>query len=164
MNRAWGWIIGAGAAVALVYWLKRSGSGGSVLVSGPVVATGAGGGVFEKLAAAIYDFEDPNRNGPASRNNNPGNLKPPNGGIFWNGQTGVDAHGFAVFGNFVDGWNALITNLKTHFSKNPNQTLLAYFNSYTSDGAAVAANYAAFVAKRIGASVTNTLAQIGGGL
>lgn len=129
-------------------------------------------GMLQQLAQAIYDFEDPNKNAVATRNNNPGNMKPPNGGIFWPNQTGVDSRGFAIFKSLGDGFNALVNDLKIKSTKHPDWTLQNLFNVWLGasdpnsappaiEGNAV--NYAKYVAGKLGAAVTTTLAQLTGG-
>jgi hypothetical protein len=62
-----------------------------------------------------------------TRNNNPGDLKPPMGlSTYWDGQTGTDPEGFAVFATSEWGWQALRTDLSTHAFKNPEQSLAGF--------------------------------------
>jgi hypothetical protein len=65
-------------------------------------------------------------------NNNPGNLRPPKG-VTYEGQIGVDEHGFAVFEKPEYGRNALVQDIKSKFKqglRNPN----ALIDKYTPAG------------------------------
>lgn len=118
-----------------------------------------------QLAAAIQHREGFSPGTRSYRNNNPGNLRPPNGSAtYWTGQTGVDSGGFAVFGSYEDGWNALLTNLSVHAQKNPDQTIGDYFQQYApaSDGNDPVA-YAAFVANQLGVDPDTTLGDLSAG-
>lgn len=101
----------------------------------------------------------PNR---PTRNNNPGDLKPPNGaGNFWAGQVGVDSEGFAIFATANDGWAALMTNIRAHIARHPGQTILQWIESYApaSDGNDPA-SYAAAIAAAVGSSVQTALGDL----
>ena len=97
-----------------------------------------------------------------NRNNNPGDLRPPNGaGNYWAGQIGVDSDGFAVFGTSDAGWNALYTNLNTHIGNNPTQTLADYIAQYApaNDGNDPT-SYADNVAAALGVDSSDQLGDI----
>lgn len=115
------------------------------------------------LAWAIAMQEsDAGRLGRGAANCNPGNLRPPNGAAnFWQGQTGVDARGFAIFGSMAVGWAKLESNLRTHCRENPNQTLGEYIASYApaSDGNEPV-EYAQKVAARLGVDTEIPLKQL----
>lgn len=94
------------------------------------------------------------------RNNNPGNLKPPNGGIFWPGQTGVDSGGFAQFATWEDGMQALENDLAVHISDNPDQTITQYFAQYSPDSTGLSGQYGANVAAALGISPDTLLGDL----
>lgn len=163
-------------AVLVALWvLGRSGAGKQVAEAVQDSAASArviGDGMLQKLAQAIYDFEDPKRNAVATRNNNPGNLRPPDGKAnFWKGQVGVAKGGYAVFASFGDGWAALLGDLKIKARKHPTWNLQNLFNVWLGGGAnsappaaeGNAVTYAQFVARKLGAAVSTTLGQISGG-
>lgn len=95
------------------------------------------------------------------RNNNPGNLRP--NSMMFAGQTGVDPNGFAVFPDYQTGYNALITDLQTHFNRNPGQTLADFIRSYASSSPVdQQASYIAALASGLGVSPDTPLSQIQG--
>lgn len=125
----------------------------------------SGSGMLDRLARAVYGFEDPNKNQVATRNNNPGNLKPPDGKAnFWQGQTGVDDRGFAIFDSMDNGFRAL----KMQFSLHPDWSLQQFFAHYlngktgatqtTKEGNPL--TYAAKVAAAVGASVSSKIGDL----
>lgn len=156
---------------ALIAWFLHTDLGVQVSTAASSAASGVGDNLIN-LAHAIYDFEDPNRDQVATRNNNPGNLKPPNAGVFWSNQTGVDGRGFAVFASLQDGFNALVQDLRVKATNHPDWTLQQLFNVWlgggpntappSSEGNAV--NYAKFVADKLGVAITTTLGQIKAGV
>jgi hypothetical protein len=136
-----------------------------VIVGAVILYAWASGGsdmgqsVIEKIAAAIQSFEGYFPGSVSFRNNNPGNLK------FANqpGATGQDARGFAIFDNFDDGQEALLTLLNKRAAQHPEWTLLDLFNSYAppTDNNNPA-QYADFVATRTGLTSDTTLSEIAG--
>ena len=94
------------------------------------------------------------------RNNNPGNLKPPNGGIYWPGQTGVDGGGFAVFDSWADGMSALQNNLAVHIANNPSQSITDYFAQYSPDSTGLSGEYGANIAAALGISPDTLLGAL----
>lgn len=128
-----------------------------------------GGDVFAQLAQAIYDFEDPFKTATATRNNNPGNMRPPNGSAtYWPGQTGVDSRGFAVFDSLSSGMAALIGDLKYKATHHPDWSIQDLFNVWLGGAPGVPPNpsqgnavtYAQFVAQKIGVAISTTLGQL----
>jgi len=127
-------------------------------------------GLLDAFARAIYDFEGSGAGTLATRNNNPGNLRPPNGGLYWPGQTGVASGGYAIFQTFTDGWNALISDIQHKVNTHPEWTIQDFFNVWLGGAPGVsppaaegnAVNYAKYVADRIGAAVTSTLGSLFG--
>jgi hypothetical protein len=131
-------------------------------------------GDVRKWAEAIKQHEgwipptQKNTRGSRSyRNNNPGNLK-------FDGQagaTGADKDGFAIFPSESLGMAALERDLTAKVRKYPNYSLLQIMTRYlggdvndpkvTGEGDPFA--YAAFVAKKIGASISDTLGKLFGG-
>lgn len=132
---------------------------------------GGADSMLQNLADAITQHEsggDPNALN--YRNNNPGNLRSPNGNSsFWQGQTGVDGQGFAIFDSFANGMRALLMNLKIKATQHPNWNLQNLFANWlgnpdptrpeiTTEGNPF--TYAADVAKQIGKSVSTTLGDL----
>lgn len=82
---------------------------------------------IEAIADAIQVFEGWHPQTKSYRNRNPGNLE---------GGSKVDAKNYDVFGTLVDGYQALLNELKAKFSGHnhhgvgPNSTLLDLFNIY----------------------------------
>lgn len=66
----------------------------------------------------------------ADRNNNPGNLRPGSGRVLWDGQTGTDPDGFAVFGSRDAGLSAarkqVMLDYTQHGLKTPAQLAAKY--------------------------------------
>lgn len=154
-------LVGFGAW--LLFW-RTSSNGNAATDNG---ATGTD--MLTQLAQAIYDFEDPQRNAVATRNNNPGNLRPPGGSSsFWPGQTGVDDRQFAVFDSFASGWNALVGDLTYKATHHSNWSLQDLFDVWLGGAPGVsppaaegnAVNYATRVASQIGVSITTTLGSL----
>lgn len=155
--------------VLVVAWLL-----GNVNSTGSGSDSGSSGGIFgdalKNLALAIYEFEDPKRDAVATKQNNPGNLRPPGGSsTFWPGQTGVNpSNGIAIFQTFEDGFNALLGDLRIKSSKHPDWNLQNLFNVWlgggpntappSSEGNAV--TYARFVADKLGVAITTTLGSL----
>jgi hypothetical protein len=113
-----------------------------------------------KLAQAVTNEEGQpgDRN---YRNNNPGNLKPPDGSAnYWVGQVGVDPDGFAIFDTWASGMNALVTNLSVHVANNPNQTLTQYFAQYSPDSTGLSGAYGAAIASALGVTPDTTLGSL----
>jgi len=107
------------------------------------------------LASAIARQEGYGQPGPATRNNNPGNLMSPPGGQ-WAGQTGVDANGFAVFDNPQDGWNALDKDI----SANAGLSLSDFISKYAPPSENNTAAYISNVSSWTGASPDESVADI----
>lgn len=165
MRRGDGWLLALMAAAAglwLYYfsgWFSGSGGGSGEMNDS----------TLDKLARAIYDFEDPKKNSVATRNNNPGNLKAPNGKPnFWQGQTGVDERGFAIFDSMDNGFRALKMQFTIEAGRHPNWTLLQFITDFLGGNPAAPAvskegnpfTYAAAVASKVGASVGSTLSNL----
>lgn len=92
-------------------------------------------------ASAIYDFEDPKKTGPATRNNNPGNIEDSSGNK-------------VVYGSMAEGWVALYSDLSAKIAKYPNFTFDQIMSRYAdgvSDGSTTTGglSYAKFVVGRI---------------
>lgn len=87
----------------------------------------------------------------SDRNNNPGNLRPGEGKIIWNGQTGTDGEGFAVFSSREAGIRAADLNLQAYARHGYNTpwSIISHWSS-TDQGA-----YTTAVAKGLGVG-TNT--------
>lgn len=88
----------------------------------------------------------------ADRNNNPGNLIPPNGRIIWQGQTGVDSRGFAIFSSREAGIRAADLNLQT-YAKHGYDTVheIIYGNNGSNGWSATdQAAYQDYVANKLG--------------
>jgi hypothetical protein len=159
-------------AVLVVLWLLGN-SSSTGTSSGSTSSGGSFGDSLKNLAAAIYDFEDPKRNAVATRQNNPGNLRPPGGSSsFWTGQIGVNPlNGIAIFATFEDGFNALLHDLSIKASKHPDWNLQNLFNVWLGGGPNTAppaaegnaVTYAQYVADRLGVAISTTLGQLKGG-
>lgn len=135
---------------------KQSSSGGAP--GGE--ANSGGASLLSEWARAIAAFEGWGKSGSlAQRNNNPGNLR-------YAGQSGAvqGERGFAKFSTPEAGWAALERQLGLYVARDPNKTLAQQMAVYAPslDGNDPAA-YAAYVAKRLGASVTDTLGSLFGG-
>ena len=61
------------------------------------------------------------------RNNNPGNLE---GDLHWDGQTGVDDKGYAVFSSWQKGMRALMINLRNQQALHGLDTISAILNQF----------------------------------
>lgn len=118
--------------------------------------------VLEKMAEAIKKYEGWYVGSRSYRNNNPGNLK-------YNSQKGAigaDTNGFAVFGTYQDGWNALINQIDLAFSGKsklyyPEMTLIEFFNVYAPKSDNNDPNaYALFVAQKLGVSPQTKLKDL----
>ena len=109
------------------------------------------------LLDAIQHFEGGNPGDLNMRNNNPGNLKFANQA----GATGADSRGFAIFPDYATGRDALAAQISLDLKRNPNQTLLDFISKYspaTDSNNPLA--YASYVAKKLGASITDSLSSI----
>lgn len=115
---------------------------------------------IDRVAEAIMVFEGMKPGSVSYRYSNPGNLR-------WSATAERIEDGYAQFATFSDGWNALVYDLKskcngkTKTGLTPQSTVLDLFHKYAppSDNNDPAA-YAAFVAKRAGIKVTDTLASL----
>ncbi len=86
-------------------------------------------------------------------NNNPGNLRS------GPGQTG-SAGGYAIFGSFGDGWNALVTWIKSHAASHPDWNFADMMNVYAPAGDNNNPGaYADYVANYVGADPTQTVSS-----
>ena len=93
-----------------------------------------------------------------TRNNNPGDLKPPmNLSTFWDGQDGVDSEGFATFANEWWGWRALRVNIQTHAQKNPEQSLAGFIAQFAPSSENNTAAYTHAVGSVLGIDPVTTL-------
>lgn len=88
----------------------------------------------------------------AERNNNPGNLIPGVGKIIWNGQTGTDDQGFAIFASKDYGIRAADLNLQTYAKKGYDTVHEIIYGSSGSNGwsATDQSAYQDYIAKNIG--------------
>jgi hypothetical protein len=93
-----------------------------------------------------------------TRNNNPGDLKPPMGlSTYWDGQTGTDAEGFAVFEGEDWGWRALKIDVSTHALKNPEQSLAGFIAQFAPSTENNTLAYTEAVASALGVNAVTTL-------
>ena len=162
------WLLGGGASLNLGG--GASSDGGSSDTGDSSSSSGSGDSMLRKLAQAIYDFEGSGPNTVATRNNNPGNMKPPDGSSnYWSGQVGVDSRGFAIFDSLDDGFTALMGDLKHKINLHPDWTLEGLFNVWLGSGdpnkaplarEGNAVNYAKSVAAKLGASINSTLGSL----
>lgn len=106
--------------------------------------------ILEAIADAIYAFEGNKPNNRAYRNRNPGNLRASK----W--PHTMDARGYCVFATFIEGYSALLEDLrgkatgKNSHGLNLDSTLLQIMNVYAPGGDnndPIA--YAAYLASRI---------------
>ena len=86
------------------------------------------------------------------RNNNFGNLQALPRGQMWDGQTGVDPAGYAVFATPEAGMKAAQTNLNTYATKHGINTVAGVISRWAPQGAAGnnTGNYISFVANQLG--------------
>jgi hypothetical protein len=103
---------------------------------------------LEYFADAIMHFEGWALGSVSYRNRNPGNLEGAKTAI------GKDARGYSVFGSFVDGYAALLEDLRAKFTGHtqtairPTSTILQFFEIYApSADHNYPEKYAAFVAQ-----------------
>lgn len=114
--------------------------------------------------AAVMVFEGFYPGTQSWLNNNPGNLRFVGQALATN--TGAaDGSQFCTFKTFEDGYTALyqqIFNACSGVSKVylPSMTIAQFYLKYTSDGAEVSANYAAFVARCLGVSVDTVISTL----
>jgi hypothetical protein len=81
----------------------------------------------DATALAIFMFEGGNQHSPSTRNIrnlNPGNLRP-----YQTGQA-VDSGGYRVFATFIDGYIALLNDIKAKVARMQDKTMLDFFNVY----------------------------------
>lgn len=140
----------------------------------PQVTSPSGLDPITVFAQAIKSHEGWYPGSRSYRNNNPGNLRPPDGqSNFWAGQIGVDDGGYAIFDGYESGWAALYGDVSRKFSGNtvtglgPSSTIADFFSVYSpaSDNnnvAAYAADVAQFCSAKLGADLTagSTLAEV----
>jgi hypothetical protein len=88
------------------------------------------------------------------RNNNPINLK-----AFekWDGMSGKDKQGHAIFKDLDHGIRAGLKNLKNHQRKNQEQTLVQYLNSFAEANGTAEAK---FIANELGITTNSKLKDI----
>jgi hypothetical protein len=148
-------------------WLN---SGGASSAESTDTATDTGGNVTN-FAQAIFRFESGGdySNSKAARNNNPGNLRAPNGNpAYWQGQTGTDPNGgYAIFDSLSSGFRALQMQININARRSPNMTLTQFFAKWlgqnpanpeiTSEGNPF--TYAATVAGWLGLNKENTITE-----
>lgn len=85
------------------------------------------------------------------RNNNPGNIMTLPSGHMWDGQTGVDPEGYAVFGTPEAGMKAAATNLNTYATRHAIDTVAGVVNRWAPASAGNnTGNYATYIAQRMG--------------
>jgi hypothetical protein len=162
-------LLGGGTAFAAADSTGTTDTGTSSFLDSlfPVPAVSDVGGVMgSSYSAAAQAFAKQEGFGVAgarpTRNNNPGDLRPPNGNPnYWSGQVGVDSGSFAIFATAGDGWAALETDIRVHSSRNPNQTLAGFVSQFApaSDGNNSTA-YANGVAADLGVTPDVTLSEL----
>ena len=89
-------------------------------------------------------------------NNNPGNLRPPKG-VTYDGQIGVDEHGFAVFEKPEYGRNALVQDIRAKFKQgltNPNDFIDKYTPASKENPEDARDNYKIHIANGLGLDST----------
>lgn len=99
---------------------------------------------------------------PSWRNNNPGNCRcSPVGYLAIYEPVTCSPSNFAVFKDYATGWLYLTNLVKEKINKNPNETILQFFENYSpvSDGNNPT-NYAAIVAKACGLTVDTSVSRI----
>jgi len=93
-----------------------------------------------------------------TRNNNPGDLRAPMGlSTFWDGQTGTDSGGFAIFESEFWGWRALQVDIQTHARKNPEQSLAGFIAQFAPSSENNTLAYTSVVADALGVNPVTTL-------
>lgn len=90
----------------------------------------------------------------AERNNNPVNLK---AFVQWDGMTGRDKHGHAIFASLDYGIRAALKNAQTRQRRAPNQTLREWMNEFAEENGDQEAEY---IARKMGISSTTALRDI----
>jgi hypothetical protein len=88
------------------------------------------------------------------RNNNPINLKAFSN---WEGMTGKDKYGHAIFSSLEYGIRAGLKNLKNAFNRRPEQTLVDYMNRFAEENGT---SQAKFIAKELGVSIDTKLKDL----
>jgi hypothetical protein len=78
------------------------------------------------------------------RNNNPGNMRP--GRVPWNGQLGVDAHGYLIFDTMEHGVRAMAKQLLAYYQKRGLDTIRKMIGRWAPAGGADMNNTDAYVA------------------
>lgn len=152
-------------AIVLVLVIATQGQPGGVVGSGINAVFGDGTMIANSLLQTMANAVTNQEGQPGDRNyrnNNPGNLKPPNGsGAFWPGQTGTDPQGFAIFDSWNDGYNALVGDLGTHIQNNPDQSITDFFAQYSPDETGLSGEYGANIAAALGVSPDTLLGELG---
>lgn len=137
----------------------------------PAGSTGVGvtpvlsGGLGQPQAPAP-SMGAPPQGGPAPantprglRNNNPTNVKALPHGQLWNGQTGVDDQGHAVFGTMEDGLRAARTNLQSYATNHGINTVSGVVSRWAPPGldGSHTGEYAKYVAANMGVTPNQPL-------
>lgn len=115
--------------------------------------------------AAAMVFEGFYPGTPSWLDNNPGNLKYVGQGLALNDLATSGKGAFCIFRTFEDGYTTLYTMLinacnGTSKVYHPTDTLLQFYQKYTSDGSTVSANYASFVARFLGVTVDTPIGNL----
>ena len=123
-----------------------------------------GSSLLNLMADAIQRFEGWTPSSLSYRNNNPGNIRP--SAQPWQGQVGIDSHGFVIFDSYENGRRALLISLTNAASGkssvySPDDSLYDFFSKY----APAADNnqpriYAEYVAKQIGVDPEISIRQL----
>ncbi|MFA5430384.1 MAG: hypothetical protein WC329_04425 [Candidatus Omnitrophota bacterium] len=115
--------------------------------------------VIDAMSAAIQEFEGWYPGSRSFRNNNPGNLRNVQGLA---GQIGLDETGHIIFNSYASGLAALKRQLRLVFTGgshiySPADSLASFFSKYAEGNQA---QYAAYVAGRLGVDVNTTFQQL----
>jgi hypothetical protein len=124
----------------------------------------SGKGLIDKMADAIQRFEGWTVGSLSQKNNNPGNIKA--SPEAWQGQQGIDSHGFVIFDTYENGRRALLISLTNAASGkssvySPSDSLYDFFSKYApaSDNNEPRM-YANYVASQIGVDPNNTIGTL----
>lgn len=98
------------------------------------------------MITPIADIARPTR---GLKNRNPGNLRA-NPKVKWRGQISVDAKGFAIFDDDVNGLRAIIIDLHTGYVRDHQVSILGLIAEYAPPVENDTKKYARFVADRLG--------------
>lgn len=133
----------AGAAGLYLYYLNSQ-SFQNLLSSASTSSGGttSGGGIVEQITQIPQDVISTVDRG--FRNNNPGNIKP--GSVVFDGMTGVDAQGFAIFSSMEYGIRAIAVIIKNYQNRDGLNTVREMITRWsTTDQSAYVANVSANV-------------------